>query len=164
MLTSNYRNILLWRHADALPLSDDVPVDIDRPLSKKGHNQAQKIANWLTNHLPKNTLMIASTALRSKQTVQAFSDDFIVYDTLAPGASLETVLKTINDLSTNHQGRLDLLIIGHQPWLGELAAQLLDLNQSEMNIKKGSLWWFKASKSVADPTYNLFCVQTPRLL
>lgn len=164
MPTSTYRNILLWRHAEALPLSEDVNADIDRPLSKKGHLQAQKIASWLSKHLPNNTLLVSSTALRAKQTVQALSDDFITFDTLAPGASLKTVLKTISDISANHQGRLDLLVVGHQPWLGELAAHLLRLNQSEINIKKGAVWWFKESAEGTDPAYNLFCLQTPRLL
>lgn len=163
MLTPTYRNILLWRHAEALPLSDDVAADIDRPLSKKGHQQAQKIASWLSHHLPNNTLIVSSTALRAKQTAQALSNDFTTFDTLAPGASLKAVLKTINDISANHQGRLDLLIVGHQPWLGELAAHLLRLNQSEINIKKGAVWWFKGSTIATGPTYNLYSLQTPSL-
>ncbi len=168
MLALTYRNILLWRHADALPFDAEITEDNDRPLSRKGHLQAKKMANWLNNHLPKHTLIVSSTAVRAKQTAQALSHDFILSDRIAPGASLEVVLKTLYDLSMHHQSKSDLLVIGHQPWLGELAGHLLDATQSEpitaLNIKKGAIWWFKNSTVATAPAYNLLCLQTPRLL
>lgn len=44
MLVSNYRNILLWRHAKPLPPDDNIDLDSNRPLSKKCGEQAKK---WL---------------------------------------------------------------------------------------------------------------------
>jgi len=168
MLALSYRNIVLWRHADALPLNAEMTEDSDRPLSRKGHLQAKKVANWLATHLPKHTLIVSSTAVRAKQTAQALSHNIIISHRIAPGASLEVVLKTLDDLSMQHQDQSDLLIVGHQPWLGELATYLLDANQSQpisaLNIKKGAVWWFKISTITTDPTYNLYCLQTPRLL
>lgn len=164
MQTPVYRNLLLWRHADALPLSAEIKTDLNRPLSKKGHLQAQKMAGWLNKHLPNDTLFISSAALRAKQTLQALSDQFVVLNTLNPGATLETIVKTLNNLPTNQQDKLDILIVGHQPWLGELAGFLLKLDPSEMHIKKGTLWWFKNATTATNPTYHLYCLQTPRLL
>jgi phosphohistidine phosphatase len=178
MLAPAYRNILLWRHADALPLNAEIMIDIDRPLSKKGNKQARKMANWLSDHLPKNTIIITSTAVRANQTAKALNHEFIVLDKLDPGASLADVLHTINALTksiqaksiqeSNNQDNLNLLIVGHQPWLGEFAAYLLNLNQSlpteEVNIKKGTVWWFKRDGLMPQQIYNLLCLQTPSLL
>lgn len=164
MQTPAYRNLMLWRHADALPLSTEVTVDLNRPLSKKGHLQAEKMAGWLNKHLPSDTLLISSAALRAKQTLQALSDQFVVLNTLNPDATLEMTVKTLIDLPTNHQDKLNILIVGHQPWLGELAGFLLELKPSEMHIKKGALWWFKNATTATNPTYHLYCLQTPRLL
>jgi phosphohistidine phosphatase len=167
MFAFTYRNILLWRHADALPLNAEFTEDSDRPLSSKGHLQAKKVANWLATHLSKHTLIVSSSAVRAKQTAQLLSHDIIISEHIVPGASLEAVLKTLDDLSMQNQGQSDLLIVGHQPWLGELAAYLLDIKQSQptgaLNIKKGAVWWFKIS-TTTDSTYNLYCLQTPRLL
>jgi len=34
------------------------------------------------------------------------------------------------------------LVVGHQPTLGDVAAQLLGCNGSSLSIKKGAVWWF----------------------
>ena len=163
-----YRNIVLWRHAEALPLNKQLASDLDRPLSKKGQEQAKKVATWLNSHLPNNTIILSSTALRAKQTTQTFSSDFITMDSLNPGASLKTVIETLNHLSTNQDDPSKLLLIGHQPWLGMLAEHLLHVNKLDptdadgLNIKKGAAWWFK--QSTTDQAFDLFSLQTPSLL
>ena len=35
-----------------------------------------------------------------------------------------------------------VLVVGHQPTLGRLAARLLAGEQADWTIKKGALWWF----------------------
>jgi phosphohistidine phosphatase len=35
-----------------------------------------------------------------------------------------------------------VLLVGHQPTLGEVAAQLLGCETSSLSIKKGAVWWF----------------------
>ena len=166
----NYRNIILWRHADAEPLAELEDQDSARPLSKKGLKQAEKMADWLLNNMPKNTVIISGNAIRAKQTAQALKREYIVYASLAPGATLETVLDTLGNLPKNNLPCESLLVIGHQPWLGLLAAQLLNLpqllpkNAKEISIKKGAVWWFKQPILQKNQPFKLHAVQAPSLL
>ena len=165
----NYQHIILWRHADAEKLGNE-NVDTARPLSKKGEQQAQKMAKWLVANLPAETLVISSNAVRAQQTAEALKLQTITFANLAPTATLQEVLATISELADNHLHAKNLLIIGHQPWLGLLAAQLLCLpnkltqNSKEISIKKGSVWWFKKPNLENNQAYKLFTVQVPSLI
>jgi phosphohistidine phosphatase len=166
----NYQNILLWRHAIAEDLADFDDLDSARPLSKKGLKQADKIAHWLTSNMPKDTLILSSNALRAEQTAQALHQEYLVTASLSPSATLESALRAICDLSANRQQSENLLVVGHQPWLGLLAAQLLSFpqalpeNAKEISIKKAALWWFKQSNSQENQPFKLFTVLAPSLL
>ena len=185
MTALNYQNILLWRHAHAKDLADldgldfgnmdfdalDFDIrDSARPLSKKGQKQAEKMAAWLKNNMPKDTLIVSSNALRAKQTAQALGLQYIVIADLAPNATLASALKTISELSVNNLASDNLLLVGHQPWLGLLAAQLLYLpkklpeNAKEISIKKGAVWWFKRPISQRNQPFKLFTVLAPSTL
>lgn len=167
MLAPAYQNVLLWRHADALALNERIHRDHDRPLSKKGLKQAKKVAHWLNEHLPNKTIILSSSAVRAKQTTQALTHDFITLDSLAPGVSYSSVIIAINDFSDQSQERLDLLVVGHQPWLGRLACYLLNepTQPHDIEIKKGALWWVKRSATTDENTpFKLLTIQTPSLL
>ena len=168
-------NILLWRHADAIQLTESEGLDFEnqdsaRPLSKKGLKQAEKMAAWLSNNMPKNTLIISSNAVRAEQTAQALKRDYIVLASLSPAATLEEVVDTLNHLPKQHLPDECLLVIGHQPWLGLLATQLLSLplslpkNAKEISIKKGAMWWFKRPILQKNQPFKLFTVIVPSLL
>lgn len=160
-----YKNIMLWRHADALPIGGNIRDDLSRPLSKKGQQQAKVMAAWLERHLPKETIIISSNALRSQQTATALTSDFILTNAINPGASLEQVLETIHGLSDDNQKASNLMIVGHQPWLGQLAAYLFnpETGSQSLGIKKAALWWFKRTTNRPDHTFDLISVQTPSL-
>lgn len=178
MIALDFQNILLWRHADALPLEHPNSSDIARPLSKKGLKQAEKMADWVLNALPENTLIVSSNAVRAEQTVQSLELDYLVFASLAPNATLDTVLDTLSNLPKNNLPAENLLVIGHQPWLGLLAAQLLNApqplpkNATEYSIKKGAVLWFKQFKlqglrqSTAQKKhlYRLHAAQVPSLI
>ena len=53
-----------------------------------------------------------------------------------------------------------VLVVGHQPTLGRLAARLLAGDEADWTIKKGALWWF--SKRAGD--LILRAVVSPDLL
>ncbi|HSR02875.1 MAG TPA: histidine phosphatase family protein [Methylophilaceae bacterium] len=164
--TAEYKNIMLWRHADALPIGGNIRDDLSRPLSKKGRQQAKIMAAWLKRHLPKETIIISSNALRSQQTAIALTNDFILTNAINPGASLEKVLETIHSLSEGIQSASNLMIVGHQPWIGHLAAYLFnpEISAQSIGIKKAALWWFKRTTNLYDHTFDLVSVQTPTLL
>ncbi len=127
-------DLILWRHAEAV----DSSPDMARELTVKGRKQAEKIADFLRQQLPKETRILVSPAIRTQQTISALTDQFTLAPTIAPGASAQAILQAAR--WPDEGGTV--LIVGHQPTLGEVAAQLLNCNDYSLSIKKGALWWF----------------------
>ena len=165
----NCHNIILWRHAEAVVASDDtLQSDMARALTPKGQRQAKHMARWLKKHLPKDTLLLSSAALRAFQTAQALNDKAVyakinIHTTLNPTASLQEILVLLASLSAHK----NILLVGHQPYLGRLASQLLGLEVSDLNIKKGAIWWLRLKVNQPNLNkplcYEMANVQTPRL-
>jgi phosphohistidine phosphatase len=147
-------DLILWRHAEA---ADGSP-DHTRELTAKGSKQAAKVAAFLHRHLPDHHRILVSPAARAKQTASALTHHFTLAPTLAPGASAEAVLHAAQ--WPDEGGTI--LIVGHQPTLGEVAAQLLGCADATLNIKKGAVWWFSQREGSAQ--VNLRLVITPDLL
>jgi len=147
-------DLILWRHAEAV---DGTP-DHARPLTAKGIKQAKKVAAFLDQHLPEERRILVSPATRTQQTATALTSHFTLAPTIAPGAAAEDVLHVAR---WPHAGGT-VLIVGHQPTLGEVAARLLGCGRAALSIKKGALWWFSARESTAEVTLRL--VITPDFL
>ncbi len=130
--------LILWRHAEA---EEGIP-DTARKLTEKGLDQAQRVSAWLKLRLPENTLVIASPAQRTQQTAAALRSDFVTSHEIAPGASVKSVLSVAD--WPNAQGAI--VIVGHQPTLGEVASYLLPIIPKGLSVKKGSVWWIKCQK------------------
>ena len=126
-------DLILWRHAEA---ADGVP-DAQRPLTDKGQKQAQQMATWLRAHLPQHTRILASPATRTQQTVQALELPFETSTEVGVGASAVSILTAAAWPEAKHA----VLIVGHQPTLGLLAAFLLCGEEQLWSVKKGALWW-----------------------
>ena len=125
--------LILWRHAEAV---DDIP-DSARRLTGKGEKQAEKMAVFLSSHLPPAVRILVSPAKRAQQTALALTKDFIIEPNIAPGASPEAILHAAG--WPDEKG--SVLIFGHQPTLGEVAALLLTDTPTAFSIKKGAVWW-----------------------
>lgn len=147
-------DIILWRHAEA----EDGSNDLARQLTEKGRNQAAQMAEFLHRHLPVDTRILVSPAVRTQQTASALSKDFITAPSIAPDASPHAVLQAAR--WPNAGGTV--LIIGHQPTLGSVAAQLLGCGQESLRIKKSGLWWFSRREGSMATTLRL--VITPDYL
>ncbi len=147
-------DLILWRHAEA----EDGLHDHARELTEKGRKQAVKMAAFLHQHLPSDTKILASPAIRTQQTVAALSANFTTMPAIAPGASVHAVLQAVR--WPNADGTV--LVVGHQPTLGSVAAQLLGCEQESMRIKKGGLWWLSRPEGSSVTTLRL--VITPDFL
>ncbi len=126
-------DLLLWRHAEAF----DGSPDIARRLTPKGHKQAAAIAAWLSERLPKEARIIVSPAARAQETARALGRTFETVASIAPGADPESLLAAAEWPDATGA----VLIVGHQPTLGEVAAQLLAGESLDFSVKKGGLWW-----------------------
>ena len=175
--------LILWRHAEAV----DSSPDMARELSAKGSLQAQKMAVFLRQHLPANTRILVSPATRTRQTVSALTDQFTVVNSLAPNASAHAILQAArwpNGLAHSSHPNLPpageganaslrehknlgndtVLIVGHQPTLGAVAALLLGSAETSLSIKKGALWWFSRRERDDSAQTTLRLVITPDML
>lgn len=133
-------NLILWRHAEAIDLG--VPVtpgckrDLERALTERGRQQADATAQWLKKNIKRKLRVICSPALRTVQTASAYTDKPEIIDDLSPLADASHVLGAINW----PQGD-DVLVVGHQPWLGRVASLLLAGNEQDWSVKKSAIWW-----------------------
>lgn len=134
--------LILWRHAEA---EDGMP-DNARPLTEKGEKQAEKIAAFLRARLPHDTRILVSPAKRTQQTAHALTKHFTTEPDIAPGASPEAIIKAANW----PDGEGSVLIVGHQPALGEAAALLMTGHADYWSIKKGAVWWFSSRTREGD--------------
>lgn len=148
--------LILWRHAEA----EDGLNDLARELTPKGLKQAAKMAGWLNERLPKECRVLASPAVRAKQTASALGRPFEIVVTISPGAGWEDVIE-----AAGWPGDDDgfVLVTGHQPTLGEVAAHLLGAKGS-LAIRKAGVWWISSRNRTAGNEVVLRAVMTPDLL
>jgi phosphohistidine phosphatase len=162
-----FKNLIIWRHAEAHPaLALGIEQDLARILTPKGKQQARRMANWLNKRLPKDVLVVSSPAMRAFQTAQALKSEVKVLEALKPNANLQQVLAAIANLAANRQSNTEsLLIVGHQPWLWQLVAQLTAFTAQDISIKKGAVWWLRLNSDDAGKVrYSIVAVQSPSLL
>lgn len=150
------RNLILWRHAEAEVLFHG-QSDLERALTKKGHKQAKQMAAWLRKYLPKQTYVMTSPALRTRETVAYWGEDWQEENRLAPERPLPPILQLLAQSPFEH-----MMLVGHQPWIGELAAHCLGREDEQLSIRKGAIWWLRLPKT--GPPYKLYSVQTPDLV
>lgn len=131
-------DLILWRHADA----EDGAPDLERRLTKKGRNQAERVAQWLRERLRGDYELISSPAARAKQTAEALSNKMRIETSLAPGAAAASYAKA----SGWPRGERTVIVVGHQPEIGAALALLVAGRQSDWRLQKGALWWLEAGE------------------
>lgn len=131
-------DLIVWRHADA----EDGAPDLERRLTKKGRKQADRVAQWLRERLPADYELISSPAARAKETAEALRSNMRIDGSLAPGASPAAYISA----SGWPRGERTIVVVGHQPDLGALLAQLVAGRQSDWRLQKGALWWLEAGE------------------
>jgi phosphohistidine phosphatase len=152
-------DLVLWRHAEAeeaAPSGDDRA----RELTAKGRKHAQRMGQWLDICLPANARVWASPAARTVQTADALGRKYRLREVLGTESSADAVLSAVN---WPQEGGT-MLLVGHQPVLGELAARLLGVQAPGCAIRKGTVWWLRHRVRDGEPQTVLVTVQTPDLL
>jgi phosphohistidine phosphatase len=148
--------LILWRHAEA---ADGIP-DHSRALTDKGRQQAERMAAFLASRLPPHPRILVSPALRAQQTASALSKKFITDPALNVHATPQEALAAAGwpmDKGTT-------LLVGHQPWLGEVAALVMTGAADYWSVKKGAVWWFSRREREGDYQTVLRLVITPEHL
>lgn len=152
-------DLILWRHAEAEDGGAHLP-DAKRRLTARGDKQAHDVAKWLRARLPKKTRILVSPAMRTQQTAHALALPFEVEPKIAVGADAVHLLAAAH--WPEHSGAV--LLVGHQPTLGRLAALLLSGAEADWSVKKGAVWWLsKRSREGRNQTV-LRAVMNPEML
>lgn len=139
--------LILWRHAEAL----DGGPDAERELTGKGRRHAEKMAAFLRTRLPEHTRILVSPAKRTQQTALALTRHFITEAAVGTSASPQAVLDAVGW----PDGEDTVLVVGHQPTLGQIAALLLADSKAGFSVKKGAVWWLTRRSSEGDYQTNL---------
>jgi phosphohistidine phosphatase len=149
-------DLILWRHAEAVE-SADAAGDLERPLTLRGERQAARMAAWLNQQLPATTRILASPARRTQQTALALERKFRTVPALAPDASVTALLEA----ARWPDAKEPVLVIGHQPTLGLVAAQLLSGAAQPWAVKKGAVWWLRSREREGEGQVVLVNVISP---
>jgi phosphohistidine phosphatase len=152
-------DLILWRHADARD-SDVELEDLQRPLTAKGERQAQRMAQWLNRHLPESTRVLASPALRSRQTADALNRKYKIVSELAPERSATELLQ----VARWPDARGPVLVVGHQPTLGFVAAYLIGGLTDSWTVRKGAVWWLRQREREDRAEVILLATLSPDLI
>jgi phosphohistidine phosphatase len=152
-------DLIFWRHAEAFePL--DGQEDLSRTLTPKGEKQALRMSQWLDRQLPEGVRIISSPAVRCEQTVKPLGRKVKYKSEILPNASLDDLLVT----SGWPDSKMSVLIVGHQPVLGQAIAYLLGLPNGDCSVRKGAVWWLRSRVRDGVTQTIVVSVQTPELL
>lgn len=152
-------DLVLWRHAEAQEWIEDCD-DMARTLTSRGEKQAARMAAWLDRQLPESTRILVSPSRRTEQTAIALGRKYKLRSELAPDSTVSQLLELVQ--WPNAKGTV--LVVGHQPTLGQTIAHLLGLSATECAVKKGAVWWLRYREREALSQTVVVTVQSPELL
>ncbi|RZJ04566.1 MAG: phosphohistidine phosphatase SixA [Rubrivivax sp.] len=149
-------HLILWRHAEAEIIAPGQD-DLQRALTPKGERQARRMAAWLNHRLAASTRVLVSPALRCRQTAEALGREMKIVPSIAPDAPIEALIEA----SRWPKSTEPVLLCGHQPTLGRLAAHLLADVDQDWAVKKGAVWWLRWRQRDVESAVTLHSVQGP---
>lgn len=154
-------DLILWRHAHAEALAENAPQqrDTERKLTQKGQKQAAKMALWLDSVLPHSCKILVSPSQRTLQTALALGRKFKLVAEVGTDSDVDQILTVCNWPDS----RESVLIIGHQPQLGEIVCRLIP-SIGACSMRKGSVWWISQKDGEDNPMTFLRAVMTPELV
>ena len=135
--------LLLIRHADAGDRDPALwPDDTQRPMSERGRKRHRRVARKLRRRELVPTLLLASPWLRAWQTAALTADTSgcpapVGCPALASAPLLRALASAIGPATDNKL----VALVGHEPWLGELASLLLtgDAHRLSINFPKSGV-------------------------
>ena len=120
------RRLMLLRHAKS-DWAQPGARDHDRPLTERGRDSATKMGAYMVRHALVPDLVIASTATRVRETLDLLLPAFkaapkVTHDKRLYDAEAEPLLAVLKETAKPVH---NLLMVGHNPGLAELAALLM---------------------------------------
>jgi len=133
--------LTFFRHATAEQHGLSKP-DADRALVEKGEKQVLRVAQFCSLHQLLPQRLLTSPLLRAQQTAQLLRGELSgcpapeVVDWLRLGTPVQTAGRRIESLCREAN---DVWLVGHEPDISALVAELLGIGQFCLQVKKASL-------------------------
>jgi phosphohistidine phosphatase len=135
--------LYLFRHGEALAKDDpSVPTDADRPLVAEGVKRTRQAAEGIRSMNIPFDAVFTSPWLRARQTAQAacetlgIAQRLQVMEELAGDRTIEAVMNALVKYSQLE----NVMLVGHNPLLSDLAAYLLCHSTSmQIDLKKSGM-------------------------
>ena len=118
------------------------------------------MGQWLDRQLPDVTRILVSPARRAEQTAFALGRKYKIRTELAPDGTVPQLLELVqwpDDKAT-------VLVIGHQPTLGQTISHLLGLSANACAVKRGAVWWLRSRERESQLQTVVVTVQSPEVL
>jgi phosphohistidine phosphatase len=151
-------DLILWRHAEAE--DGHGKPDTERELTKRGRKQAERMAHWLRPLVDDKWRILCSPAKRTLQTVKPLERRYEE----SQSVGLEATAASILHASGWPDAPGPVLVVGHQPTLGQVAARLIGGAHGDISIRKGAIWWFTSREREGSLETALKVVLDPDLL
>lgn len=136
-------NLSLLRHGDAEKYAENDSV---RTLTPRGEEQTAALAAFLSKTGVRFDRIFSSPLVRARRTAKIFADGLGLEDAIAVDNRLAcgSHLKNVLDILRENRDAEEVLMVGHAPDLGVIAAELLGLC-AELPFKKGAILKMSAS-------------------
>ena len=157
--------LYLIRHGLAEERGDAWPDDAKRPLTEEGMSRLRRAARALVRLDVTVDVVLTSPLVRARQTAELLAAAFsphpslVNVDALAPGGNPPAMAAEIE----KHGRRHHILIVGHEPGLGELAGWLVG-SRNAIEFKKGGICRIDVEGSTLRGGGALRWMMTPKIL
>jgi len=162
-------NLYLLRHGIAVePGTAGCTVDSERPLTSKGKSRLRTAARAMDRLDLSFDLILSSPFVRARETAEIIARHFkrrkkMAYsDELTPSGDPRLLIQQLNQFRPEPD---NVLLVGHEPYLGKLIALLTAGNTSlDIDFKKGGLARLEVEFLLYGRCAKLVWLLTPRHL
>ncbi|HNQ88823.1 MAG TPA: phosphohistidine phosphatase SixA [Verrucomicrobiota bacterium] len=162
-------DLYLMRHGIAVESrAAGSAADAERPLTPEGREKVVRAARWLAALAPGLAAIHSSPCVRARQTAEIVAESLqlqkrlVLNEALAPEAAAGTLIRSLSMLRPPPKA---LLLIGHEPGLGELAGLLLTGRPGALfAFKKAGIAKLTVTALTAGRCATLDWLITPRAL
>ncbi len=159
--------LYIVRHGAAVPHGTPGVAEDDRPLTEDGISKMKKIAAGLKELDILPEAILSSPLPRAKQTAEIVREicgkkiPLVLVQGLAPGGSRQEVYDEIRQRKDTGS----LMLVGHQPSLGEMAGEIAwGSAEHYVELKKGGVCALELEELRDVPKGTLLWLLTPAIL
>jgi phosphohistidine phosphatase len=141
--------LILARHAKS-DWADEALDDHDRPLNDRGRRDAPQMARTVLRAGVRPVILLSSTAVRARQTADAFAEAFEVEVTERPELYLATPDRLLD--AARSSGADEVMVVAHDPGMTELVSRLADRDERMVTCAVAVFTWHDGTWDDVDAT------------